>query len=134
MQQSFRGHLVVLIDPLTYSDGETFSAGVKSLGLDPLIGVRTAGAGVWLSDMNRLVDQGIMHAAQMAQFDEHGRWIIEGFGVEPDIHVDNLPHATWRGADAQLERGIAELLRMLEAAPVQRPAGERIPPLGTPGR
>lgn len=134
MQQSFRGHLVVLVDPLTYSDGETFAAGVKSLGLGPLIGQRTAGAGVWLSDTNRLVDQGIMRAAQTAQFDAQGRWIIEGFGVEPDIAVDNLPHATWRGGDAQLERAIAELLRTLEAAPVQRPAGEPVPPLGTQGR
>jgi tricorn protease len=134
MQQSFRGHLVVLIDPLTYSDGETFAAGVKSLGLGPLVGQRTAGAGVWLSDTNRLVDQGLMRAAQTPQYDQHGRWIIEGYGVAPDIDVENAPHATWRGEDAQLQRGIAELLRMLEAAPVQRPAGERIPPLGTDGR
>jgi tricorn protease len=134
MQQSFRGHVVVLIDPLTYSDGETFSAGVKALDLGPLIGQRTAGAGVWLSDTNRLVDQGIMRAAQTPQYDERGRWIIEGYGVAPDIEVENLPNATWRGEDAQLQRGIAELLRMLEAAPVQRPAGEPIPPLGTNGR
>jgi tricorn protease len=134
MQQSFRGHLVVLIDPLTYSDGETFAAGVKSLGLGPLIGVRTAGAGVWLSDTNILADRGIMRAAQTAQFDPQGRWIIEGFGVEPDIVVDNPPHAAWRGEDAQLERAVAELLQRLQASPVQRPAGERFPPLGTPGR
>lgn len=134
MQQSFRGHLVVLIDPLTYSDGETFSAGVKSLGLGPLIGQRTAGAGVWLSDTNRLVDQGIMRAAQTPQYDEHGRWIIEGYGVAPDIEVENLPHATWRGEDAQLERAVTELLRLLGTEPVHRPAGEDIPPLGTPGR
>jgi tricorn protease len=134
MQQSFRGHLVVLVDPLTYSDGETFAAGVKSLGLGPLVGQRTAGAGVWLSDTNQLVDRGIMRAAQTPQYDAQGRWIIEGYGVAPDIEVENLPHATWRGEDAQLQRGVAELLRMLEASPVQRPAGERVPPLGTTGR
>ncbi|MGB0133070.1 S41 family peptidase, partial [Dokdonella sp.] len=38
MQQTFRGHLVLLIDERTYSDGETFAAGIKSLGLGPLIG------------------------------------------------------------------------------------------------
>jgi tricorn protease len=134
MQQSFRGQLAVLIDPLTYSDGETFSAGVKTLGLGPLIGQRTAGAGVWLSDTNRLVDQGIMRAAQTPQFDGQGRWIIEGFGVAPDIEVENLPHATWRGEDAQLQRAVAELLRLLENDPARRPAGEPIPPVGTPGQ
>jgi tricorn protease len=133
MQQSFRGHLVVLADPLTYSDGETFSAGVKALELGPLIGERTAGAGVWLSDTNRLADQGLMRAAQTPQFGQDGRWLIEGFGVEPDIEVVNLPHATWRGEDAQLERGIAELLRVIDENPVRQPPAERIPPRGVVG-
>ena len=132
MQQAFRGHLVVLMDPLTYSDGETFAAGVKALGLGPLVGQQTAGAGVWLSDTNRLVDQGLMRAAQMPQFDADGTWILEGFGVEPDIHVENLPHATYRGHDAQLERAIEELLRALEADPVPRPEGGRMAPFPTP--
>ncbi|WP_133000120.1 S41 family peptidase [Luteimonas arsenica] len=130
MQQSFRGHLVVLADELTYSDGETFSAGIKALGLGPVIGQRTAGAGVWLSDSNRLVDRGVMRAAQTAQFDPQGRWLIEGLGVAPDIAVENLPHATWKGGDAQLDRGVAELLRRLEASPVPRPQPQAFPPRG----
>lgn len=133
MQQTFRGHLVVLVDPLTYSDGETFAAGVKALGLGPLVGQRTAGAGVWLSDTNRLVDQGIMRAAQTPQFGQDGRWLIEGFGVEPDIEVVNMPHASWLGEDAQLDRGIAELFRMMEEEPVRQPPAERIPPRGVGG-
>ncbi|MEM6584682.1 MAG: S41 family peptidase, partial [Pseudomonadota bacterium] len=52
MQNAYRGHIAVLIDERTYSDGETFAGGVKSLGLGPLIGTRTAGAGIWLSDRN----------------------------------------------------------------------------------
>lgn len=134
MQQAFRGHLAVVMDPLTYSDGETFSAGVKALGLGPLVGERTAGAGVWLSDNNRLVDQGIARAAQTPQFDTEGRWIIEGWGVEPDIQVENLPHATYRGQDAQLERAIEEILRALEAKPVTRPRGEPTRPFPAPAR
>ncbi len=134
MQNTFRGHLAVLIDPLTYSDGETFSAGVKTLGLGPLIGQRTAGAGVWLSDQNRLVDHGLMRAASLPVFDSEGRWIVEGHGVAPDIEVENLPHATWRGEDAQLERAVRELLQTLDEHPVQEPEAQPVPPLGTPGR
>lgn len=133
MQQTFRGHLVVLIDPLTYSDGETFSAGVKTLGLGPLIGEQTAGAGVWLSDTNRLVDQGVMRAAQTPQFAADGRWILEGSGVAPDIEVVNLPHATWQGQDSQLSRGIDELLRRLQAEPVTQPPAETVPARTIPG-
>lgn len=133
MQQTFRGHLVVLIDPMTYSDGEAFAAGVKALGLGPLVGQRTAGAGVWLSNNNLLVDQGIMRAAQSPMFREDGLLLIEGRGVDPDIEVENLPHASWRGEDAQLERAIQEVLRAMAEDPVQRPEGGRIPPLGGTG-
>ncbi len=132
MQQAFRGHLVVLVDPLTYSDGETFAAGVQALGLGPIVGQRTAGAGVWLSDTNRLVDQGVMRAAQTPQFAADGSWIVEGWGVEPDIEVQNLPRATFQGGDAQLDRAIEEILRALEADPILRPEGGRMAPFPLP--
>ncbi len=134
MQQSFRGHLVVLADQLTYSDGETFAAGVKALGLGPVIGMRTAGAGIWLSDRNRLADNGVARIAEFGQFDQDGRWMIEGFGVEPDIAIDNPPLATGRGGDAQLDAAIAELKRRMAAEPVVQPPAEIIPPLGKTGR
>ncbi|MFC4655895.1 S41 family peptidase [Rheinheimera marina] len=118
MQQTFRGRLVVLTDPLTYSDGETFAAGVKALGLGPVIGQQTSGAGVWLSGRNLLTDFGVARVAETAQFDAAGRWIIEGRGVSPDIHVENLPFASFAGQDAQLSRAIQELNTQLEQAPV----------------
>ena len=72
MQQTFRGHLAVLADAFTYSDGETFAAGVKALKLGPVIGTRTSGAGIWLSDRNRLADNGIARVAEFGQFDLDG--------------------------------------------------------------
>ncbi|RUO29163.1 peptidase S41 [Aliidiomarina sedimenti] len=118
MQQTFRGHLVILTDELTYSDGETFAAGVKALGLGPLVGKRTAGAGVWLSGRNQLADGGLARVAETAQFAMDGRWVIEGYGVEPDIEVDNLPHATFNGIDAQLNYAIELLQRKLDDEPI----------------
>lgn len=131
MQQAFRGHLVVLADQLTYSDGETFSAGARALGLAPVIGMRTAGAGIWLSDRNRLSDNGAARIAEFGQFSIDGRWLIEGTGVSPDMQVDNLPVATARGADAQLDAAIAWLMRKLAEQPVTPLRAEPIPPLGT---
>lgn len=133
MQQTFRGHLVVLADQLTYSDGETFAAGVKALGLGPVVGMRTAGAGIWLSDRNRLVDNGAARIAEFGQFDREGRWLIEGRGVAPDVEVDNLPHATARGGDAQLDAALALLSKRLSDQPVVQPRAQPIPPRGTPG-
>lgn len=133
MQQSFRGHLAVLADAFTYSDGETFAAGVKALRLGPVIGTRTAGAGIWLSDRNRLADNGLARVAEFGQFDVEGRWLIEGRGVAPDITVDNLPVATARGGDAQLDAAIANVLQRLREAPVPPLRAQPIPARGTPG-
>ena len=130
MQNTFRGHLVVLVDELTYSDGETFAAGIKSLGLAPLVGKRTAGAGVWLSDRNRLADNGMVRVAENGQFSEaDDQWLIEGVGVTPDVEVDNLPHASYTGRDRQLEVAIEMLQKKLKEQPVKQLQPQAIPAL-----
>eukprot|EP01043_Picozoa_sp_COSAG02_P017551 COSAG02_NODE_797_length_17106_cov_4.363615_5_plen_203_part_00 len=50
-----------------------------------------------------------------------GEWFIENRGAIPDIVVDNLPHATFLGEDAQLRRGVAELLTQLQSDPIETP-------------
>ena len=64
------------------------------------------------------MDQGIASAAEIGVFGPEGEWLIEGRGVEPDQVVDNPPHATFLGEDAQLDAAIAHLLRLLEEQPV----------------
>ncbi len=118
MQNAFRGHIVVLADERTYSDGETFTAAVKALDIGPVIGRQTAGAGVWLSGRNALSDGGMARAAEFPVYSMEGSWIVEGQGVSPTIDVVNLPHETFNGRDAQLETAIDYLLRKLEEEPV----------------
>lgn len=134
MQQPFRGHLVVLANEHTYSSGETFSMAIKSLGLAPIIGQRTAGAGVWLTARNNLRDGGRARAAEFGQFDSEGHWLIEGRGLTPDIEVANLPRASFDGRDAQLEAAIAHLQARLAAEPVRPAVARPIGPLGSHGQ
>jgi len=121
MQFAFTGHLVVLIDQNTASDGEAFSEGFRRLGLGKLIGVRTWGGEIWLSSSNRLVDNGIATAAETGVYSPGGEWLIEGWGVEPDIVVDNLPYETFKGGDAQLDAGVKYLLKLIKEQPVVTP-------------
>jgi tricorn protease len=121
MQKAFRGHIAVLIDADTYSDGETFAAAVKQLGIATVIGKRTAGAGVWLSDTDLTLDNGGPRTAEFGQFSPDGKWTIEGTGVTPDIEVDNPPNATFRGEDAQLATAIRVLEEKLREKPVVKP-------------
>lgn len=134
MQQAFRGHLIVLMNEGTYSDGETFAAGVKALDLGPLIGTRTAGAGIWLSDRNPLIDRGQARVAEYAQYGLDGRWLVEGRGISPDIEVENLPFASYNGEDAQLDAAIAWLEQKIAEEPIPALVPQPIPPLGTTGR
>jgi len=135
MQYAFRGHMVVLCDEWTASDGEAFSEGFRRLGLGKVIGTRTWGGEIWLSSSNFLVDRGIATAAEYGVYGPEGAWLIEGHGVEPDIVVDNLPHATFDGADAQLDAAVAHLLEAIRKEPVPVPAAPAYPDKSmNPGR
>ncbi len=121
MQYAFRGHLVVLCNERTASDGEAFAEGFRRLGLGKVIGTRTWGGEIWLSSSNVLVDGGIASAAEMGVYGPEGVWLIEGHGVDPDIVVDNLPHATFQGKDAQLEAAVKHLQDLIAKDPVDVP-------------
>jgi tricorn protease len=121
MQYAFRGHMVVLCDERTASDGEAFSEGFRRLGLGKVIGTRTWGGEIWLSSSNFLVDRGIASAAETGVYGPENEWLIEGHGVDPDIVVDNLPHATYLGKDAQLEAAVKHLQELIAKDPVEVP-------------
>ncbi|GKY93424.1 hypothetical protein MPSEU_000309900 [Mayamaea pseudoterrestris] len=122
-QFAFRGHIVVLIDELTASDGEGVSRGISELGLGRLIGTRTWGGGIWLQSDNILVDGGIATAPEIGTFNNNFGWGlgIEQHGVVPDIVVDNNPRTAFDGVDTQLSAAIQELKRWLKEEPVVIP-------------
>jgi tricorn protease len=132
MQYAFRGHVVVLVNEYTASDGEAFAEGFRRLGLGKLIGTRTWGGEIWLSSSNFLVDRGIATAAETGVYGPEGEWLIEGHGVDPDIEVDNLPRATFGGKDAQLEAAVDHVLEQIRLKPVPVPPSPRHPDKSLP--
>jgi tricorn protease len=124
MPYAYRGHIAVIVDQETASDGEAFAEGVRRLGLGVVIGTRTWGGEIWGSGSSGLLDRGIASVPDTGVFGTDGTWLIEGRGVEPDLVVDNLPRATWEGDDAQLDAAVAWLRARIAAAPV--------PPIVTP--
>jgi tricorn protease len=121
MQYAFRGHVVVLCNEWTASDGEAFSEAIKRLKLGTVLGTRTWGGEIWLSSSNFLVDKGIATSAEFGVFDRKGTWLIEGHGVEPEVVIDNLPHATFQGEDAQLREAVKLLKKKLREQPITLP-------------
>jgi tricorn protease len=121
MQYAFRGHVVVLCNERTASDGEAFAEGVKRLGIGTVIGTRTWGGEIWLSSSNVLVDNGIATASEIGVYGPEGTWLIEGHGVEPDIVIDNEPRQTFDGKDGQLEAAIEFLKKKIAEEPIDVP-------------
>lgn len=130
MQHAFRGHMVTLVDEGTASDGEAFADGFRRLGMGKLIGVRTWGGEIWLGSQNRLSDGGLARAPMSGVYGPEGEWLIEQHGVDPDIVVENLPHATFLGKDAQLEAAVRHLLAEIEKDPRPVPKPPAYPKKG----
>ena len=127
MQYAFRGHIVVLCDQETCSDGEAFTAGFEHFKMGKVIGIRTWGSEIWLSFDTQQADNGIATAAESGVYGPDGKWLIEGHGVDPDMVVDNLPHATFSGNDAQLDAAMNLLKQEIQADPRPVPKAPAYP-------
>ena len=117
----FHGHKVCLINETSASDGDIFPHRFRKAGLGPLIGKRSWGGVVGISSRGPLLDGGTVFVPLQATNDTDGSYIIEGHGVDPDIIVENDPQSVIEGKDPQLERGIAEVLRMMSENPMKLP-------------
>ncbi len=117
----FHGHKVCLINETSASDGDIFPHYFRKSGLGPLIGKRTWGGVVGISGRGPLLDGGQVFVPLNATNDEKGNYIIEGKGVEPDIIIENNIEAVLGGHDPQLERGVREVLKMMEENPMKYP-------------
>lgn len=119
---AFGGHLVCLLNSTSASDGDIFPHYFREYGLGPLIGKRSWGGVVGISGTGPLIDGGTVYVPLQGTNDREGNWVIEGRGVDPDIEVENDPKSVLEGRDPQLERGIAELMKKIEADPRRLPA------------
>jgi tricorn protease len=124
------GPKVALINEDTSSDGDIFSYAFRQWKIGTLIGKRTWGGVVGITDHGPLLDGGVVFVPEFGTADEHGHWIIEGHGVDPDIVVEQDPVEVLKGHDPQLERGVQELMQLLPATPTGLPS-RAAPPVKT---
>ncbi len=111
------GPFVVLTNEYAGSDGDIFPKAVQLAGLAPVIGKRSWGGVIGIRGIWEMADGGGVTTPEFAWWQPKGGWAIENHGVDPDIEVDNLPQELGRGVDAQLDRGIQEVLRLRQEKP-----------------
>ena len=128
----FTGPMVTLLNEDSASDGDIFPGAFKALELGPLIGKRSWGGIIGITNLGPLMDGGTVYVPQFATASASGEWAIEGVGVNPDIEVENPPEAVLRGEDAQLDRAIQEVMQRLQTQPGTLPP-KPADPVKTPG-
>jgi tricorn protease len=111
------GPKAMLINGWSGSGGDCFPFYFKKAGLGPLIGERTWGGLIGMTGSPPLVDGGGVTVPTFGIFSTKGEWIIEGYGVDPDIRVVDDPGLMAKGGDPQLERAIEEVLKALKKNP-----------------
>jgi len=116
----FIGPMAALLDENSASDGDIFPAMFREASLGPLIGKRSWGGVVGITNRGPLIDGGSVSVPEFGLANTKGEWVIEGYGVDPDIEVDNDPQSVIAGKDRQLERAIAEVMAHLKQ-PVKLP-------------
>ncbi|MFC2115801.1 S41 family peptidase [Bacteroidota bacterium] len=109
------GPKVLLINYASASDGDLFPYQFKQLKLGTVIGTRTWGGVVGIRGSLPFIDGGTLMRPEFASYSAtESKYIIEGHGVEPDIHVDNDPAREYAGEDDQLTKAIEVILEQLD--------------------
>ncbi|HLG13958.1 MAG TPA: PDZ domain-containing protein [Blastocatellia bacterium] len=122
------GPKVMIINEMAGSGGDLMPWMFKHRKVGALVGKRTWGGLVHTADTPPFIDGGSMIAPRGGFFTREGKWAVENEGTAPDIDVENWPKDVIAGHDPQLERAVAEAMRMLKAHPVDRASKEPPPP------
>jgi tricorn protease len=110
-QQMLTGPKVMLINNYSASDGDLFPYAFKKHKIGKVIGTRSWGGVVGIRGSLPFVDGGELRKPEFASYSaDESKWIIEGYGVEPDIQIDNDPAREYAGIDDQLNKAI-EVIR-----------------------
>ena len=110
------GPKVALINEKTASDGDIFSYAFRQWKIGPLIGKRTWGGAVGITDHGPLLDGGRVFVPEFGTADEHGQLDHRGARRGSGHRRRAGPVEVLKGHDPQLERGVQELLQRLPAA------------------
>ncbi len=126
------GPKIALINEYTASDGDQFAYFFRKDGLGKLVGKRAWGGVRGMGNGPTLLDGGHITIPHDALYGANQQWLIENYGVNPDVTVDDLPG---NKADAQLTVSIQMLLKQLKiqlVLPLKPPPLPAYPKNGKP--
>jgi tricorn protease len=122
-----RGPVVAVANEFSGSDGDIVNAAIKTLGIGPVVGVRTWGGVIGIDMRYHLVDGTLVTQPRYATWMRGSGWGMENYGVDPDVEVVMTPQDHAAGRDPQLDTAIRIALEALEETPAAAPP--ELPPL-----
>lgn len=111
------GHFVCIANAWAGSGGDLFPWYFKHYKIGKLIGKRTWGGLVGIQGNPRLIDGGAVSTPNIAFYTLESEWEVEGYGVAPDIEVDNRPDLVIKGKDPQLEKAVEVIMEQIRKDP-----------------
>jgi tricorn protease len=119
---TFLGPKIMITNEYAASDGDLVAYRFKKNNLGKIIGKRSWGGTVGIGPSLPFVDGTDLRIPILAPYSLDGKeWIVEGWGVEPDIEVENNPIKEYLGEDEQLNKAIELILEELKEKEVVIP-------------
>jgi len=115
------GPKVMIANEQSGSGGDALPWMFKHNQLGPLVGKRTWGGLVGISDIPVLMDGGRVTSPSVGFFSPAGQWDVENHGVDPDVPVEQDPKAVFAGHDPQLEAAVALAMQKLKDGGAEPP-------------
>lgn len=112
---TFLGPKIMITNEYAASDGDLVAYRFKKNNLGKVIGMRSWGGTVGIGPSLPFIDGNDLRIPILSPYSLDGKeWIIEGWGVEPDLEIDNNPTKQYNGEDEQLNKAIELILEELE--------------------
>ena len=118
-QAGIWGPKVMIVNEYAGSGGDLLPFMFKLAKVGPVVGMKTWGGLVGIWDTQQLIDGGTITNPRGGFVDLQGKWAVENEGVAPDVEVEITPKDAAEGRDPQLERSVAEALRLLQQSQPQ---------------
>ena len=131
---SILGPKTMIVNEMAGSGGDAMPWMFRHAKIGSLVGKRTWGGLIGVSQYPALMDGGTVTAPNFGFFSPDGRWDVENHGVAPDVEVEMDPKLVAEGHDPQLERAVAMTLELLEKNPPVAPKRPEFPNYQRPAK
>jgi tricorn protease len=121
------GPKVMITNEYAGSGGDAMPWYFRENHLGTLVGTRTWGGLVGISETPSLMDGASVTSPDFGFFSPSGEWDVENHGVTPDVVVEMDPKLVAQGHDPQLERAVAVAMEKLAKNPPMEPKKPKYP-------